>query len=89
MKDALLKTTTSLKHDHSAVWNQLWSTGLSISNSLAAGAVNGHLINATMYHVLSQTPSPYHVDSANASTKAQVMKSLAYTDGCYSSYHTL
>lgn len=89
MKDALMKTTSSLKHDHSAVWNHLWSTGLSISNSLAAGAVNGHLINATMYHVLSQTPSPYHVESANASTKAQVMKSLAYTDGCYSSYHTL
>lgn len=89
MKDALLKTTASLRRDHSAVWNQLWSTGLKISNSLAAGALNGHLINSTMYHVLSQSPSPYHVESANATTKAQVMKSLAYADGCYSSYHTL
>lgn len=89
MKDALLKTTTNLRHDHSLVWNQLWSTGLRISDSMAAGALNGHLINATMYHVLSQSPSPYHVENANSTTKAQVMRSLAYTEGCYSSYHTL
>ncbi|KAJ1525932.1 hypothetical protein ONE63_009120 [Megalurothrips usitatus] len=89
MKDALGKTTVVLRHDHSAVWNQLWSTGLRISQSLAAGALNGHLINATMYHVLSQSPSPYHATSADAATKAQVMRSLAYTEGCYSSYHTL
>lgn len=89
MKDALSKTTSTLRHDHAVVWNQLWSTGLRISESLAAGALNGHLINATMYHVLSQSPSPYHAETATSESKAQVMRSLAYTEGCYSSYHTL
>ena len=74
---------------HKAVWNHLWSTGFSISYSLAAGAVNGHLVNATMYVVMSQFRSPYHEDNTDPKEKREVTKSLAYTEGCYASHHTL
>jgi hypothetical protein len=38
-------------------WRSLWTTGFGISWSYAEGAVNGNRVNATIYYVLSQSPS--------------------------------
>ncbi|CAG2062711.1 unnamed protein product, partial [Timema podura] len=88
MKKALLKVQT-LKEDHIKIWQQLWSTGFTISYSKAVDAINGDKINATMFYVLSQVPSPYHDETTPYEKKMELANSLFYAEGCYSGYHTL
>jgi hypothetical protein len=46
-------------------------------------------INATMYFVLSQAPTPLHSLKASETTKAELFGYLAYLEGCYGGLPTL
>ena len=87
MKQAL-RHDNRLRESHISVWHQLWSTGISISYSKAADAINGDQINATMYYVLSQVRSPFH-EHISFQQKMQLEKILLYSEGCFGGYHTL
>ena len=90
MKLALSKSYVNLKKDHITVWNKLWNTGFSISESKAKGALNGDVINATIYYILSSVPALYHEETTTAEMRAFVVNSLSYIEGCYgSNHHTL
>lgn len=90
MKLALNKPYADLKRDHITVWNRLWNTGFSVSNSKAAGALNGDKVNATIYYVLSSVPALYHEETTSAEMRSFVTNSLSYVEGCYgSNHHTL
>lgn len=54
LKKAIGEDQNQLKENHANVWQELWSTGLTIGTSKAKDALNGDKINATMYYVLSQ-----------------------------------
>lgn len=54
LKKASAEDPMHLKEKHAKIWQDLWSTGLTIGTSKAKDALNGDKINATMYYVLSQ-----------------------------------
>ncbi len=90
MKMALSRRFNEFKQSHIDVWNRLWNTGFSISESKANGALNGDKINATIYYVLSSVPALYHEETSSVETKTFVLNSLSYVEGCYgSNHHTL
>jgi hypothetical protein len=68
---------------------QLWSSGFGISLSLAGGSLNGDKINATMYCVLSQTPSSISELDRPQADKLKLEKLLYFPDRCYDGHHTL
>ena len=78
-----------LRAQHKAVWKSLWTTGFGISHSMAESAVNGGQINATMYYVLSQAPTPLHSIQTQTETKIELMEQLEYSEGCYGNLPTL
>jgi len=82
-------TWQSLQEGHATVWQSLWTTGFGISWSYAEEAVNGARINATMYYVLSQAPTPLHSTHTTQPEKAELHSYLSYTEGCYSGVFTL
>jgi len=88
VKSASAMTWQSLLDSHSEVWRNLWTTGLGISWSYAEGAVNGNRINATIYYVLSHSPSLLH-SKISQSKKSELQSYLAYAEGCYSGVRTL
>lgn len=57
LKAALRLTPVALKEEHVACWTKLWSSGFAISQSKAPDALNGDIINMTLYYVLSNVPS--------------------------------
>uniref|UniRef100_A0A2A4J3D8 Uncharacterized protein n=1 Tax=Heliothis virescens TaxID=7102 RepID=A0A2A4J3D8_HELVI len=79
----------NLRENHARVWQGLWYTGFYISDSKAQGIINGDRINATIYAILSQVRSYEHEDSMKANTKADIMRSLTYSEGCYEGHSTL
>lgn len=84
---AKFQTHNKFRRQHKHVWSDLWQTGFQISTSLAENVINGDQINATIYAVLSQVRS-LETDRSEQSRK-DILKSLAYAEGCYDSYHTL
>jgi len=78
-----------LKENHVEVWRQLFSTGLSISTSKAAGAINGDRINSTLYLTLSQVRSRLGQSKISQAERDNLNIHLAYTEGCYGGHHTL
>merc|ERR1719500_2025797 len=86
---AAAMTWQKLLDSHTSVWRKLWTTGFGISHSYAEGAINGERINATMYYVLSQTPTPLHSAHTTAGMKSELQGYLSYTEGCYSGIRTL
>lgn len=87
---ALSKSYDNLKQIHINVWNHLWNTGFSVSESKASGTLNGDVINATIYYVLSSVPALYYEETSSSETKTFVTNSLSYVEGCYgSNHHTL
>ncbi|XP_022120733.2 uncharacterized protein KIAA2013 homolog [Pieris rapae] len=78
-----------LRDNHARVWQGLWDTGFYISDSKADGVINGDRINATIYAILSQVRSFEHENHIKPSTKAEILRSLTYSEGCYSGYSTL
>ncbi|KAK7582623.1 hypothetical protein V9T40_014068 [Parthenolecanium corni] len=87
MKLALSKSYANLKKIHIDAWNHLWNTGFSISNSKVGGALNGDVINATIYYVLSSTLASYLEETSTLKTKTFVTNSLSYVEGCYGGKH--
>lgn len=84
-----LQTQSKFRRQHTNVWNNLWDTGFQISTSLADNVINGDQINATIYAVLSQVRAfEFEVNSSEQFRK-DILKSLAYAEGCYDSYHSL
>lgn len=84
-----LQTFTKFRRQHTNVWNNLWETGFQISTSLADNVINGDQINATIYAVLSQVRSFEFETNSSEQFRKEILKSLAYAEGCYDSYHTL
>ena len=82
-------TGTALLDSHTAVWRQLWTTGFGISHSYAEAAINGDRINATLYYVLSHSPTPLHSSNTPVASLAELRAALSYTEGCYSGLRTL
>ncbi|KAK6643145.1 hypothetical protein RUM43_004648 [Polyplax serrata] len=86
LKKALGQDPMHLKENHAKIWQELWSTGLTIGTSKAKDALNGDKINATMYYVLSQVRVRNEFlkkDSADLTIK------VSDAEGCYGDYHTL
>lgn len=84
-----LQTHTKFRRQHTNVWSNLWETGFQISTSLADNFINGDQINATIYAVLSQVRSYEFEVGSSEQFRKDILKSLAYAEGCYDSYHTL
>lgn len=78
-----------LRDNHARVWKGLWSTGFSISDSKAEGAINGDRINATIYAILSQVRSYEHEEHIKPATKEEILRTLSYSEGCYEGHSTL
>ena len=87
---AAAKTTQGLREDHVSIWRNLWTTGFGISHSMAEDAINGAQINATMYYVLSQVPTPLHsIHPVDQARRTELQGYLAYLEGCYGGLPTL
>lgn len=86
---AKFQTHNKFRRHHKNVWNNLWETGFQISTSLADNVINGDQINATIYAVLSQVRSLEFEADRSEQFRKDILKSLAYAEGCYDSYHTL
>ncbi|XP_014783639.1 uncharacterized protein KIAA2013 homolog isoform X2 [Octopus bimaculoides] len=89
MREILHIDEKKLRQEHTLVWSKLWESGISISHSKAANALNGHKINATMYYVLSNVLSPMHDFSTSDESRNEVLSILHYPDRCYSGHSTL
>lgn len=87
--DFLLSSNDDLKKLHVKVWNDLWTSGFSISSSKAEKSINGDRINATIYAVISQLRSYEFEESVSLKKKQEISKALTYAEGCYDAYHTL
>ncbi|KAK9497597.1 hypothetical protein O3M35_004295 [Rhynocoris fuscipes] len=85
MKNITNLNSVNLKQDHIDAWFKVWSTGLYISKSKAAGALNGDKINATIYYVLSNVLLEPSHQLINNSSSLKAYNSLA--EGCYGGYH--
>lgn len=75
LKRAVTGNIKRLRTDHSLVWKDLWSSGFFISHSKAESALNGNLINATLYHVLSQVRIGCH-GGRGGGVRAECVKGL-------------
>jgi len=77
----------NIEKTHIDIWEKLWSTGFSISMSKASGVLNGDLINATVYSVLSSVRAPSYEITSSPAVLAKVSSSLSYVEGCYGANH--
>lgn len=82
----------SLLRFHTDIWNNIWQSGFGISFSRADGALNGDIINATMYFILSHTPT--FASNVNFLSNSEVDDPrtnflLNHPDRCYSGNPTL
>ncbi|KAG7161368.1 hypothetical protein Hamer_G014003 [Homarus americanus] len=85
LKRAVTGNIKRLRSDHSQVWKELWSSGFGISHSKAESALNGDLINATLYHA----PAPLHEVSTTEEQRTSILRDIAYAEGCYGGHQTL
>lgn len=89
MNSVVTMTSRQLRAAHVEVWHHLFSSGLFISTSKAAGAINGDRINATLYMTLSQVRAQKIESEMSQEELNQHHSHLAYTEGCYGGHHTL
>lgn len=89
LKTAVTGNIRRLREDHARVWQELWASGFSISHSKAENALNGDLINATIYRVLSQAPAPLYQVSTSEEQRNSILRDIAYAEGCYGGHQTL
>lgn len=68
---------------------KLWLSGFSISQSKAAGVVNGDRINATIYNVLSQVTAPLHDPTTTQRDRDALEYMVHFPHRCYSGHHVL
>lgn len=76
----------NIEKTHSNIWENLWSTGFSISTSKASDVLNGDLINATMYYVLSSVRALSY-ETPSSTSLAIASSSLSDFEGCYGANH--
>lgn len=89
MSDALSISTTRLLKEHIDTWSLIWESGFTISRSLAPSAMNGDVINRTIYYVLCSTPSPIYDSNIEENKRKELNQSLFQIDQCYESHSTL
>jgi len=89
VKAAAAMTYQKLAENHSDVWRKLWTSGFGISYSYAENAINGERINATIYYVLSHSPTLLDSTHTSAAKRSELYGYLSYTEGCYSGIRTL
>ncbi len=89
MSDALSTSSIRLLKEHIDTWSLIWQSGFTISRSLAPSAMNGEIINRTIYYVLCSTPSPIYDLNIEESKRNELNQSLFQIDQCYESHSTL
>jgi hypothetical protein len=89
MSDALSISPTRLLKEHIETWSFIWESGFTISRSLAPSAMNGDIINRTIYYVLCSTPSPIYDVNIEEIKRNEFNQSLFQIDQCYESHSTL
>ena len=80
---------TDLFKEHLSAWSSIWESGFSLSRSLAPSAINGDVINRTVYYILSSTPSPLYDLKIDEKQKNELTQSLFQIEQCYESHSTL
>ena len=84
--------SASLLRHHAQVWNSHWKSGFGISYSRADGALNGDVINATIYFILSHKSafaSDLNILSAVEVDDSRTSFLLNHPDRCYAGNPTL
>jgi len=89
MSDALSISSIRLLKEHIDTWSLIWESGFTISRSLAPSAMNGDIINRTLYYVLCSTPSPIYDLNIEEKKRNELNQSLFQIDQCYESHSTL
>jgi hypothetical protein len=89
MSDALSISSIRLFQEHVDTWSLIWQSGFTISRSLAPTAMNGDVINRTIYYVLCSTPSPIYDLNIEESKRNELNENLFKIDQCYESHSTL
>jgi len=89
MSAALSISTTRLLKEHIDTWSLIWQSGFTISRSLAPSAINGDVLNRTIYYVLCSTPSPIYEFKIDEAKRSELNQSLFQIDQCYESHSTL
>lgn len=89
MSDALSVPSARLLKEHTDTWSSIWQSGFSISRSLAPSAMNGDVINRTMYYILSSNPALIYDVNLNEEKRNEINQSLFQVDQCYESHSTL
>ena len=89
LSDALSVSSKQLLDEHIDAWSSLWQSGFSISRSLAPSAINGDVLNRTMYYVLCSIPSPLFDRKINETNAKELNQTLFQIDQCYQSHSTL
>jgi len=89
MSAALSISTTRLLKEHIDTWSLIWQSGFTISRSLAPSAINGDVLNRTIYYVLCSTPSPIYEFKIDEAKRNELNQSLFQIDQCYESHSTL
>lgn len=89
MAEAVKLSSARLFKEHIEVWASIWQSGFTISRSLAPSAMNGDMINRTMYYVLCATPAPLYDMKIDQEKRNEFNQSLYQIDQCYESHSTL
>ncbi|KAA0197189.1 hypothetical protein FBUS_00766 [Fasciolopsis buskii] len=76
---ALQYPESELRTLHTAAWNRLWLSGVTLSYSFAPDVVNGKHINATLYYLLANTPDILHEQSEKNQTDFEQYKFRSLT----------
>ncbi|RWS22779.1 hypothetical protein B4U80_09952 [Leptotrombidium deliense] len=83
----------TLRKDHSSAWRNIWQSGFGISYSKADGFLNGDVINATLYYILSHKSA--FADDRDVLTPVSATKDsktyslLSRPDSCYHGHSTI
>ena len=79
----------TIMREHIDAWTSLWRPAFYMSPSLAPGALNMALINATRYALLSNERAPLHEHGVTVERRRTAERALQATHMCYSTHNTL
>uniref|UniRef100_F1KVQ6 Uncharacterized protein n=1 Tax=Ascaris suum TaxID=6253 RepID=F1KVQ6_ASCSU len=87
--DTLSIGAASLDEEHTSAWRLLNRVSFGISKSLAPDALNGDLINATRYALLSNTRAPLLEHASTGQQKKEASTLLERRNMCYTGHSTM
>uniref|UniRef100_A0A9J2PXP6 Membrane-associated protein n=1 Tax=Ascaris lumbricoides TaxID=6252 RepID=A0A9J2PXP6_ASCLU len=87
--DTLSIGAASLDEEHTSAWRLLNRVSFGISKSLAPDALNGDLINATRYALLSNTRAPLLEHASTEQQKKEASTLLERRNMCYTGHSTM